>query len=185
MKNKAPNKLHAPECATRTVRERTLEHMEVLFRRATSFGAGMALACGVATQGCIRHTVDPPPPPPPGFCENPDLLIQHGCVQTNAHWERSGRKWTIALNIGLAWGVVGASFEGIAREQIKVSGATVENVAPSSQRLGLVLMPVRGRKQVELECSMQADGKPTPLRLNLDLGKRRRKNGPVPVQLLR
>jgi len=184
-KNRGRSELSSLEPGAGTVRERTLAHMAKLLRNASKLGVGIALACGVTSQACKKPiAVDPPPPPPPGTCENPDLLLRNRCIEANAQWEKSGGKWTIDLNIGFAWGVVGGSFEGRRQEDIHVSGASVLKVSSGWQKLGIVLTPVRGKTQIELECPMQFDKKQIPLRLKLDLSKPHKKDAWIPVELL-
>jgi len=48
--DKVPTPQSEPTCDPRTVRERTLAHMESLMMQLTTVGAGIALACGAQFQ---------------------------------------------------------------------------------------------------------------------------------------
>jgi hypothetical protein len=184
--NRESNEELKPVGEGRTVRERTLAHMKTLLRNTTKLGAGIALACGVATQGCgIRHVVDPPPPPPPGTCGNPNTLPIDYCVPASAHWQKSGRKWTIILNLGVETGINNIDFEGLTRADVRVSGATARDITIGLQTLEAVLFPINGRSEAEVQLSLRCNLQPLPFRVKLDLSKPHKKNGNVPVELIK
>ena len=175
-----------PASETPTVRERTLAHMKSLLRNSTKLGAGIALVCGVATQGChMRHVVDPPPPPPPGVCENPNTLDLTDCVMPWAQWEKSGRKWTIDLKVRVRWGINNLDFEGLASADVHASGASVKSLKMGHQNLDIVLTPIRKMDQAEIKMVVECNQQHLPFRVKLDLSKPRKKKGDIPVQLVR
>jgi hypothetical protein len=77
------------------------------------------------------------------------------------------------------------SFEGLRKEDIHVSGASLTNIALNSQILDLVLIPARREKQAQLLVSMQCDKRQIPFRVTLDLSGPRKKNGVVQAELVR
>ena len=184
-KNTVSSKVTTLEKETRTVRERTLAHMENLLRNATKLGDGIALVCGVATQGCRYHVIDPPPPPPPGECENPSTLRLNTCVKSVAQWAKSGRKWTIDVNLRVEWGINNMDFEGLTSAEIHASGASVKTTNMGHQNVEIVLIPFKGMNQAELDLAVQCNKQQIPFRVNLDLSKPRKKKGYIPAELAR
>jgi hypothetical protein len=184
-KDKAPNDLPAPAILTPTVRERTLTHVRNLMRNTTTVGAGIALACGVTAPGCKYHVVDPPPPPPPGACVNPNTLVLDYCVQPEARWQKAGRKWTIDLNLRVQWGIDNMSFEGLTKDEIRVSGASVKNMNIGHQNFEAVLTPIKGKTLAELDLAVRCNNTQIPYRLKLALSKPRKKKGIVLTELIK
>jgi hypothetical protein len=185
-KNTAPSPLLAPEYATPTVRERTLAHMKNLLRNSAKMGAGIAFVYGVATQGCKKpFIVDPPPPPPEGSCKNPDFSLVQRALDGKANWVKANRKWAIALNLGFKWGVADLSFMAFKKDEIQASGASIEPMYVPTSGLELVLLPIRGRTEIELNFPVRCEDKLVPLQLKLDLSKPHKKNGDVPVELVK
>jgi hypothetical protein len=183
-KNKIPSS--PPEHATPTVRERTLVHMKTLLRNSTKLGAGIALVCGVATQGCnTRHVVDPPPPPPPGVCENPNTLRLDYCVDHDARWEKSGRKWTIDLILRVGWGISNMDFEEITSTDIFASGASVKSIKMEHQKVEIILAPNMKVREAELKLAVRCNQQQLPFRVKLDLSKPRKKKGYIPAKVVR
>jgi hypothetical protein len=160
--------------------------MKYLLRNSTKLGAGIALAFGVATQGCKHaHIVDPPPPPPPGACENPDVPLLRRAIEVKAHWVKSGAKWTVALNVEYEWRAAMMSFAGLKQDEIQVSGASVKTMNLRPYQLDFALTPIRGMPQVELDFVVQCEAKSMPLRLKLDLSRPHKKNANIPVELVK
>lgn len=187
-KNQARSEVPKLSGETPTVRERTLTHMKKLLREAATLGAGIALVCGVASQGCRHFIVDPPPPPPPaspGMCENPDTLEARYYILNHANWVKSGRKWTIDISLWLPAGVDGISFEGLRREEIHVSGASVKKVDLGPKEVSLVLTPIPGKDQVEMDLAMQCDRKQIPARFKLDISGPRKKKASLHAELVK
>ena len=173
-----------PESRPGNVRERTLAHLKDLLRNTTKMGASIALVCGVAGQGCKHMVVDPPPPPPPGACANPDTLKLEWCVKPDAIREKSGRKWTINLNLRVQWGVDNMSFEGLTKDDVHVAGVSVKSLNVGRQNVEIVLAPYKGRADAELDLAVRCNNTSIPYRLKLDLSKPRKKKGNVPTELV-
>jgi hypothetical protein len=160
--------------------------MKNLLRNSTKLGAGIALVCGVATQGCKRvHIVDPPPPPPEGACENPDVSLLRRAIEAKAHWVKSGGKWTIALNVEYEWRAAMMSFAGLKEDKIQVSGASIKTMDLRPYQLEFALTPIRGKPQVDLEFAARCEAKWMPLRLKLDLSRPHKRNADIPVELVK
>jgi len=182
-KNKTRGGPHSPETGKRTVRERTLAHMEDLMRKATTVGAGIFLACGAKAQS------PPPPqivdyvPTPVGCCENPDQLLLRGCLNQQARWIKSGARWTIQLNLAANPGPTRLSFEGLKREAIKVNGVSIKDLKGEPRKLGLVLVPGASSRQAGIQFPLLCNNKNVTLKFVLDLSKLPAEGGAVPVKM--
>lgn len=184
--DKPPSAPRAPEGGKTTVRERILTHMEYLLRNATKLGAGIALVCGFAAQGCKRVWIDAIPPlPPPGVCENPDPSLLSISINRIAQWEKSGRKWTIVLNVNVVSGESRIWFGWLKKEDVQVSGASVTSMSVEPQNVEFRLVPVKGKGEVELWLTVLCDQKQVPLHVKLDLSKPRKKKGYIPAELVK
>jgi hypothetical protein len=182
-KNKVSNP--SPEHDAPTVRERTMAHMKNLLRSSTTLGAGIALVCGVAGQGCKHLVLDPPPPPPPGACVNPDTLRLDYCVRYSARWEKSGLKWTIDLNARVEWGIDNMDFEGLTSADVHASGASVKSIKMEHQKLEIVLTPAKKATVAELSLFVRFNQKQLPFRVKLDLSKPRKRKGYILAELIK
>ena len=169
----------------KTARERTLSHLENLMRTATTVGAGIVLACSARAQGQRPPQVCDPLPPPVGCCESPDQFLVRGCLGYQARWVLAGKAWTLELSlwVNAQPGGYRINFEALSKDKVPVSGASVLSLKQESRKLDLVLRPVAGEKQVELELSIQCNEKRIPLFFTLETTKAPEANRPVPVKL--
>jgi len=183
-KNRVPSGLSEPERDAGTARERTVAHMENLLRTATTVGAGIVLACGARAQGQRPPQPCDPMPPPVRCCEDPDQFLLRWCLDHQTRWVKSGEGWTLELSLWVhaRGGQDRISFAELKREEIKVSGASVKEMKKGPQKLGFVLAPVVGEKQVNMELAVQCNEKRIPLKLALDLSKPPAENRSVPVK---
>jgi hypothetical protein len=157
----------------RTVRDRTMAHMEYLLRM-TTFGAGMALAWSAQAGQAKRPQVCDPVPPPMTSCQIPDeQIIQH--INWWASWKKSEEGWFINLLVYTRNARNPISFDGITRQGVKVTGAKLASIPKgfdsAHQSIGLMLLPDDGEKTVEVELSFNCSNKSVPLKLRLDIQK--------------
>jgi hypothetical protein len=160
--------------------------MKDLLRNTAKLGAGIALACGVVTQGCHMNVDSvPPPPPPQGFCENPDTLLVRRSILTDATWVRDGRHLTIHIKLRSIGSGGLVSFGAPQEDAIHVSGARIKRLDAGLEEVDLVLLPLRGSDKAELSLAMHCDVRQIPLRYELDLRKPHQKRGYIPVELVK
>ena len=178
-KNKAPSL--PPDRTAPSVRERTLSHMEKILRNAQKLGAGIAFACGVMTQGCVVDPAVPPPPPPPGFCEGPDALRTHYYIYPYAHWAKPGRKWKIEVSLYSYGGDI-VNFQGLRREDLHLTGASLQKIDLLPQQVNFVLTPAQDSDHAELDLPIRCEKNRVPLHFKLDISKPHKKKDWIPVE---
>jgi hypothetical protein len=183
--NGKPYDLSEHEHDASMVRERTLSHLENLMRTATSVGAGIVLACSARAQGQKPPQVCDPLPPPVGCCENPNQFLVRGCLDNQTRWVKLGKGWALELSLWIHAqpGRNQISFDGLKRNEIKVTGASVKDLKNESQKLGFVLAPIAGKRQVSVELAVQCNDNRIPLEIILDTSKPPAANRSVPVKL--
>jgi hypothetical protein len=159
--------------------------MENLMRTATTVGAGIVLACGVKAQTPGSPQIVDPLPPPVGCCENPDELLVRGCVDQQAHWVKTGMRWSIELGLSASAGPTRVSFEGLKREAIKVSGMTIKTMKVEPRKLSFELVAGASHQQASLQFPVLCNDKKITLKLVLDLSKAPMEKGTVPVKLVK
>jgi hypothetical protein len=184
-KNRVSSEVPTPGVETRTVRERTLAHMESLMRTATTVGAGLVLACAAKAQTPKAPQVVDCLPPPVGYCENPDKLILRGCLIQQTRWVKSGMRWTLQLRLSALAGPTQLDFEGVKREVIKVSGVSIKDLKVERGGLAFVLAAGASSRQANMQFPVLCNDKKITLKLNLDLSKAPVENGSVPVRLVK
>lgn len=181
-RKKAPSS--PPEQATPTVRERTMAHMKKLLHGTTRLRTGIALACGIMTQACIPIADPaPPPPPPPGVCANSSPVQLRQIISADAHWVKSGKKWTINVSVHSHWSVSGTYLRDLAKDNVRVSKASIDDLTAWYDELNIDLTPVAGATEVELDFSAQCEQIRVPVRLKLDIRKKHKKNAEVLVEI--
>lgn len=166
------------------VRERTLSHLEKLMRTTTTVGAGIVLACSARAEQQRPPQVCDPLPPPIGCCEDPDQFLLRGCLDHQTRWVKLARRWILELSL---WAVARPepmliSFGEVKKEEIKIRGASIKDMRKEPRRIGFMLAPVTGRKQVDMEFGVRCDTKWIHLKLTLDLSKPPQANRSVPVK---
>jgi len=182
-RNKASSRPPSSEKGKGTVRERTLAHMEDVMRAATTVGAGIVLACGAKAQSAGRPQIVDYVPIPVGCCENPDLLLIRGCLNQQAHWVKSGARWTLQLNLSAHAGPTRVSFEGLKRADVKVTGVSIEDLKVDPRKVEFVLAAGASSRQATMQFPVLCNDHKIALRLVLDISKAPAENGTVPVRL--
>ena len=183
---KVSNRLVEPPADARTVRERTLAHLESLMRAATTtVGTGILLASGAHAQQPDRPmVVDPPPPPPPECCEHPDQFLLRGCIRADAVWAKADGQWILRLTLRTQDRGT-ASFKGLAKADIKLSGMTIKELQTQPKQVALVLAPAGDGKLPNLEFPVTCNSKKVPLKLSLDLKEGAAERRSVPVKVVK
>jgi len=150
-KDKEPSRPLEPVADVRTVRERTIAHLDNLMRAAvTMVGTGALLASGAQDRQSRPVVVDPPPPPPPECCEHPDQFLVRGCTWAVAVWAKVDGQWVLRLSLHVRnLGPVG--FVGLGKTDIKLSGITLKELHTMPYQVDLVLAPVGDEKSPSLE----------------------------------
>ena len=184
-KNRTRKGPSSPESGAGTVRERTLAHMDDLMRKATTVGASIILACGAKAHAQGPTQVVDPLPPPVGCCEDPDMLLVRGCLSQKANWVKSGMRWSIELGLSASAGPTRVSFEGLKRENIKVSGVTIKDMKVDPRKLAFALVVNASNRQGSLQFPVLCNDKKITLKLVLDLSKTPMEKGSVPVRLVK
>ena len=182
-RNRSKNVPSSPEAEAGTVRERTLSHMESLLRTAATVGTGIALACGAKAQSTGPQQVVDPLPPPVGCTVDPEQFLLRGCLEQQAHWVKSGMRWTIQLDITANPGRTEVSFEGLKSPDIKPVGVSIKDVKVDPRKLSLVLTVGATSRNANLQFPVLCNDKKIPVKLLLDLSKAPVEKGEVLVRL--
>ena len=185
--DKVPTPQSEPTCDPRTVRERTLAHMESLMMQLTTVGAGIALACGAQFQPQPRRPQVCDPAPPPAEChETPDSLLARGSMDPSAVWEDSDGRWSVRLALNTRGSI---SLAGLSSRDVKVTGATLPSFpsgpAKTPQHIDFVLWPAVNETQVTVELPVSCYRKAIPLKFRLDISRPPTERGFVPVTLVK
>jgi hypothetical protein len=187
--DKVPSPQSEPANDTRTVRDRTLAHLDSLMR-LTTVGAGIALACSAQLRPQPRRPqpCDPAPFPSARYCENPGELLARGSMSSSAVWETTAGAWFVRLVLNASARDI--SFAGLSSEEVTVTGATLP-LFPSGtgnaphQHVEFVLWPTVNEKQVTVELPVSCYGKAIPLKFRLDISRPPAERGFVPVTLVK
>jgi hypothetical protein len=182
-KKRTQSAASSSETGSGSVRKRTLAHLKNLMQKATTVGAGIALACGAKAQSPGPPQIVDPLPPPVGCCEDPDQLLLRGCMEQQAHWVKSGMRWTIQLSLAASAGPTRLSFEGLKHEAIKIIGVSIKDMKVEPRKLTFVLAAGAGNRQPSMQFPVLCNDKKVTLKLILDLSKMPMENGSVPVRL--
>jgi len=79
----------------------------------------------------------------------------------------------------------GTDFQGLAKDDVKVSQASINTITPMFSTVDIELAPTAGATQVNLEFIARCEQIRVPVRLKLDVRKKHKKNADVPVELVK
>ena len=182
-RNKIPSGLSSAETPKRAARERTIELLEKLIGTIATLEAGIALACGAMAQSPAPPQSVARLPSAVDCCANPDQLVSRGCLSQQARWVKLGMKWTIQLGLAAPPGPNKISFEGLKREDLKVSGLSILDMKADAKRVAFALAAGASSRQASMQIPVLCNSQKITLKLVLDLSKLPYQNGSVPVKV--